>query len=102
MAKNILFQGSPVIKVIRRINSSAMLATRSLGCVFLGSGERVALSKAPLQILLPSPRGNYGYRRHQEMTLRKIYASWDNASHSFRVELETEALAWQRCSERKM
>ena len=73
-----------------------MLATRSLGCVFLGSGERVALSKAPLQILLPSPRGNYGYRRHQEMTLRKIYASWDNASHSFRVELETEALAWQR------
>lgn len=46
MAKNVLFQGSPVIKVIRRINSSAMLAARSLDCVFLGLGEWVALSKA--------------------------------------------------------
>ena len=46
MAKNVLFQGSPVIKVIRQISSSAMLATRSWDYVFLRSGEWVALSKA--------------------------------------------------------
>lgn len=46
MAKNVLFQGSPVIKVVRQINSSTMLTTRSWNCVFLGSGEWVALSKA--------------------------------------------------------
>lgn len=54
-SKNVLFQGSPVIKVIDKL-TAAQCWLHSWNCVFLSSGEWVALSK-PLQTLLPSPCG---------------------------------------------
>ena len=48
MTENVLFQGSPVIKVIGVISGSAMLAPRGWDRVFLGLGEPEAADQSLL------------------------------------------------------
>lgn len=48
MTENVLFQGSPVINVIRVISHSVMLATHGWDSVFLGLGEPVAADQSLL------------------------------------------------------
>lgn len=86
MAKNVLFQGSPVIKVIRQINSSAMLATQLELCFWVRvNGWHWA---KPLQTLLPHHVAATDADDTRRWLWGRLFTSWEDVSHSFRIELE--------------
>lgn len=70
--KNVLLQGSTVIKVRGGVSSSVMLAMPSLDHAFLGLGEGVALTEA-FSTASPFPLCSGGYRQCQETALRRTW-----------------------------